>query len=279
VSGRRVGLVMAVVLGACSEPTAPPTMSAAAAVLPSSVDVTYCAVDGVALKMDVYQAGGTFPRPRPAVVGVHGGGWQGGDKKSDVLMYDVPRWQKRGLTVFSINYRTGQRIFPAYMVDTKCAVEHIKANAALYGIDSSKVVLWGHSAGGHIAAHTAYSNPGLVRAVVTYAAPFDPMYSDEFDAGVAEDIENVFGPVKFEASVSPLVAGSGLPMLMFHGTLDKSISLAQPQRLVGGNRTLTVIRNGGHYLTRPAAYSDSVAAPTRQQISNAGAAFIIDRVK
>jgi acetyl esterase/lipase len=272
-------LVLAVVLGACSEPTAPPSTQVAAVVLPSSADLTYCTVGGVALTMDVYQAGGTFVRPRPAVVGVHGGGWQGGDKLSDVLMYDAARWPKRGLTVFSINYREGQRIFPAYMEDAVCAVNHIKANAALYGIDSSKVVLWGHSAGGHIAAHTAYSNPGLVRAVVTYAAPFDPMYSADFDPAVAVDIENVFGPVKLEASVSPLVAGSGLPMLMFHGTLDKSISLAQPQRLVGGNRTLTVIRNGGHYLTRPAAYSDSVASPTRQQISNAGAAFIIDKVK
>ena len=244
--------------------------------IPTQADVIYgVAPDGTQLRMDVYQAGGAFARPRPAVIGVHGGGWQGGDKRSDVLMYDAQRWPKKGLTVFSVNYRVGQRIFPAYQDDVLMAVEHIKANAAQYGVDPNKLALWGHSAGGNIASHVAYSNPGLVKGVLTYAAPFDPVYLEDFAPDIQTDIENVFGELKFEASVSPLVGSSSLPMLMYHGTLDESIALTQPERLVGGARTLTVIQNGGHYLTRPSAYPDVVAVPARLQICNQGATFLL----
>jgi acetyl esterase/lipase len=273
----------ALAAAACTSelPTAPSeTSETSAAVVPTAADVTYCTAGGVDLKMDVYQAGAAFARPRPIVVGVHGGGWQGGDKKSDVLMYDVPRWQKKGLTIVSINYRVGQGIFPAYMEDAACAVEHMKANATTYGIDSAKVALWGHSAGGHIAAHTALSRPGLVKAILTYAAPFDPIELQDFSASVQTDIQNVFGPdsIKLAASVSPIAPGEQTPMLMFHGTLDSSIDIAQAERMVGDNRTLTVIINGGHYLTRPSAYQDSVANPSRLQVSNQAATFLITKL-
>jgi acetyl esterase/lipase len=273
-------IYVALAAAACTSESLTGPNEPAAAVVPSAADVTYGTVDGQDLKMDVYQAGAAFARPRPIVVGVHGGGWQAGDKKSDVLMYDVPRWQKKGLTIVSINYRVGHGIFPAYMDDAACAVEHVKANAELYGIDSSKVALWGHSAGGHIAAYTAYTRPGLVKAVLTYAAPFDLIELQDFSPSVQADIENVFGPdsVKLAASVSSQVGTSTLPMLMFHGTLDPSIALAQPERLVGGERTLTVIINGGHYLTRPSAYQDSVANPSRLQVSNQAATFLITKL-
>jgi hypothetical protein len=67
-------------------------------------------------------------------------------------------------------------------------------------------------------------------------------------------------------------------MLMFHGTLDSSIDIAQAERMVGDNRTLTVIINGGHYLTRPSAYQDSVASPSRLQVSNQAATFLLSKL-
>ena len=67
-------------------------------------DVTYCAVDGVELKMDVYypsQNNGHFA----VTMYVHGGGWSSGDKAQGAGAIEIPALQKAGFLVVSVNYR------------------------------------------------------------------------------------------------------------------------------------------------------------------------------
>ena len=45
-------------------------------------DVTYATVDGVKLKLDIYQPRTQDRRLRRIAVHIHGGGWQGGDKEA-----------------------------------------------------------------------------------------------------------------------------------------------------------------------------------------------------
>src|SRR5512132_3689676 len=46
-------------------------------------DVTYCTVENVALKMDVYYPKTAGSKPPPAIVLIHGGAWMGGDKTAN----------------------------------------------------------------------------------------------------------------------------------------------------------------------------------------------------
>src|SRR5947209_3002404 len=67
-----------VLLVACGGSGAPAPLRPAG---PTNIarDVTYCKVDGVALKMDIY-APQEVAQPAPTVLFVHGGGWTSGDK-------------------------------------------------------------------------------------------------------------------------------------------------------------------------------------------------------
>src|SRR5688572_9942775 len=232
------------------------------------MNVTYCSPGGVNLKMDVYYPPVGTPTPTPVLMFIHGGGWIAGDKTSDVGMYDIPRFTKRGYLVVSINYRIGHNIFPAYVEDAKCAIRHLRANAASYRLDPQRIGVWGHSAGGHIAALLATTSPGVyegnggwagyssrVKAIATYEAPFDLTGgAQDFETTVIGDIDRVFGTMKVEASPVNHVTSDDPPFLIVHGDLDQSIYMPQAQKMInrlqgaGVGVQFLKVTNGGHYL-------------------------------
>ncbi|MCL6642669.1 MAG: alpha/beta hydrolase, partial [Candidatus Bipolaricaulota bacterium] len=98
--------------------------------LPTERDVTYCTLDGVELKMDIYRPQQVGAAPTPALLYVHGGGWTGGDKRSGEGIRDIPELLARGYLVAAVNYRLAPRYkFPAMIEDVKCAVRFLRANA------------------------------------------------------------------------------------------------------------------------------------------------------
>jgi acetyl esterase/lipase len=142
-----------------------------------------------------------------SIVYVHGGGWVGGDEllgqlsapgESPHLIEQLAT--RPGQTVFSVRYRLapdpahpelGGSPFPAALLDVNRAVRWVKAHAAEYGIDPDRVIVYGWSAGGHLAAMlgTTWNVPtlqpdalplSLVRVsprpagVVSIAGPLDP---------------------------------------------------------------------------------------------------------
>jgi len=59
----------------------------------------------------------------------------------------------RGFAVAAVNYRLSQHaVFPAQIEDCKSAVRWLRANAARFAYDPSRVASYGGSAGGHLAA-------------------------------------------------------------------------------------------------------------------------------
>lgn len=107
------------------------------------------------LTMDIYAAT-TGSGPRPVVLWIHGGGWAGGSHNGVPLFALDLRAQ--GITVVSVEYRlSGQAIFPAQIEDVKGAVRFLRAHAATFNIDPTKIGAWGSSAGGHLAALLATS--------------------------------------------------------------------------------------------------------------------------
>ena len=112
-------------------------------------NVTYCTMNDLPQKMDIYYpaSGG----PWPVIMYVHGGSWYQGDKA------EGEGWRglnEQGFLVVSVNYRLGdyQTKFPAMIEDVKCAVRYLRAHASDYNIDPDHIGAIGASAGGHLVA-------------------------------------------------------------------------------------------------------------------------------
>jgi dienelactone hydrolase len=112
----------------------------------------------VDLKLDLYQPTGDTQTLRPALVWVHGGSFSGGDKTNFVPTDVANTFAKLGYVVVSINYRLlgsgcvgnpsgcGLAAIEAKR-DAQAAVRWLRANAATYGIDPTRIGIGGESAG------------------------------------------------------------------------------------------------------------------------------------
>jgi acetyl esterase/lipase len=119
-----------------------------------TADIAFAERDGVVLLGDLYRPPG---RERaPALVAIHGGGWQLGDRK---FYRHWGRYLARhGYAVFAIDYRLmrpGFSPWPGVVGDCKAAVRFVRGNAGEFGLDPGRIGLVGDSAGAHLAALVA----------------------------------------------------------------------------------------------------------------------------
>lgn len=124
----------------------------------------YKQVDGISLRVDVFQIPAKTPQPaRAAIAFFHGGGWAFGDRSE--FHEACVRYAKMGAVAFSFDYRLSinpdgtyphPEITPVECVkDARSAMRWIKQNAAVYNIDPERIVACGQSAGGQLAYSTA----------------------------------------------------------------------------------------------------------------------------
>ncbi len=117
-----------------------------------SQDVVYSIGDGYENRLDVYQLRDA-DGPRPTVVYIHGGGWTGGTKESSV--FNLLPYMRLGFNAVNVEYRLARNaLAPAAVADCRCALRWVFANAERYGFDTTKIVVTGGSAGGHLALTT-----------------------------------------------------------------------------------------------------------------------------
>lgn len=97
------------------------------------------------------------PGKYPLLVMVHGGGWRSGDKSMQVPM--AQRIASFGFVTAAVEYQLSlEAKYPAPVYNIKAAIRWLKANAGKFGIDTSKVVISGCSAGGQLAMLVAMTN-------------------------------------------------------------------------------------------------------------------------
>lgn len=125
---------------------------AARAALLGYYDIRYG--DGPLQTYDAYPA----PQPgAPIFVIVHGGYWRGLDKSLHSFL--APAYHAAGCAVVNINYDLAPKVtLDTIVAQTQAALAHIAAHAARYNGDAGRMVVFGHSAGAHLAA-AAYALP------------------------------------------------------------------------------------------------------------------------
>lgn len=232
-------------------------------------DVTYLKANNYDLKLDVY-----VPRdvkePLPTALYFHGGGWVSRSKEYMVL--NILPYLEMGWAVVNVGYRLGTVAnAPAAVEDGRCALRWVIRNAKEYMFDTSKIVLTGHSAGGHLALTTGMlpASAGLdrqcpgkeelkVAAIVNWL-------------GITDVVDVLEGPNQKEYAVqwlgsqpnreeiarrvSPLTyVRPGLPpILTVHGDADPTVPYSQAVRLhqaldrAGVPNKLLTVPGGGHW--------------------------------
>jgi acetyl esterase/lipase len=145
--------------------------------------LTYATHDGVALQGDLYLPQGAGPFP--ALVAVHGGGWQQGARNS--FQYWGTHLAARGYGLFTISYRLakkGTKTFPHAVHDVVAGVRFLRANAAQHRIDPERIGLFGASAGAHLAA---------LAALGANAGRFMDGYPDDAHAKISAKVKALIG--------------------------------------------------------------------------------------
>lgn len=296
------GLFLVACSGGPGQPAPSPTADGSALVRKAGTverDVTYCSVDGIDLKMDVYYPSAADGRPAPVAVYVHGGGWVSGSKGGGAGRLNVGELVSRGYVVASVDYRLAPTYqFPAQIEDVKCAIRSLRTRAAEYGIDPERIGVWGGSAGGHLVSllGTTDARAGFdvgafpeessrVQAVVDLFGPSDLTV---FNTPTAMDKgTRVFGatsrgdPVLTRASPVTYASRDDPPFLILQGEKDATVPPDQSQILydrltaVGVRATLVMVKNAGHGFTPVGG----PISPTRSELTMMIADFFDEHLR
>jgi len=118
---------------------------------PTYSDVDYVGDGNTKQMLDIYIPTGVTT-PTGTIVHIHGGAFMMGSKG----VSEQPSFQyffDNGYVCVDINYRLStDSLWPAQVHDCKAAIRYLKANAALYHIDTCKIGVIGESAGGYLVA-------------------------------------------------------------------------------------------------------------------------------
>jgi acetyl esterase/lipase len=224
------------------------------------------------------------PPPWPAVLYLHGGGWRLGSRRMPSPPYRswnpglFRRVAAAGIAVVSADYRlSGEALFPAQLDDVRQALAWIGSHGEEHGLDPGRVMLWGDSAGGHLAALAALDTEPAsvpasgarpaVRAVVNWYPITDltalqedalAVGGEPHDTPDARETALLGAPIQdipdLARRASPVahVRPGAPPFLLVHGTGDLAAPYAQSLRLrdaltgAGNEVTLSTIDGPGH---------------------------------
>jgi len=238
-------------------------------------DVEYARPGGKPVLLDLHVPDG--PGPFAAAILVHGGGFDEGSKSTNVRPLFEPL-ANAGFAWFSIDYRLAPEFrFPQANDDLNSAIRWVKANAAAYRVDVSKIAIIGESAGGFLVnyAGTHETPETRVAAVVDFYGPVDygklaqqrRDHPELFNmTSIAKHMANggstrFLGAEQLDAAglaklraVAPIYAvHKGMPpFLCIHGTKDDQVSYDQSPAMcdamhkVGAVCDLISIEGGGH---------------------------------
>ncbi|WP_300378192.1 alpha/beta hydrolase [Henriciella sp.] len=155
--------------------------------------------------------------PHPTVLMIHGGCWQKEIADRTLMNYAAAALREEGMAVWNIEYRGVDEPgggYPGTFGDVARAVDALSARGPALGLDTSRVVAFGHSAGGHLALWAA-ARPNLPET--------SPLHQD--DPFQLAAVVNSGGLADLEASADVTQPGCLADIM---GTLTGAPSEARP---------------------------------------------------
>lgn len=223
--------------------------------------IAYRSGGNPAWRLDLAMTEAAGSQLRPALVIVHGGGWNAGSRRSRPYRRMLTEFALEGYVVISIDYRfLSQAPMPEIVEDVRCAVRWLRAHADEYGVDPERIGAFGHSAGAHLALMLAIGDAAA-------SAEGDCEWGAQSSrvAAIAGGSTPVDLPARFGDSerFSPArhLSAEMPPLLLIHGTADPIVPIGPVDAYVealrdAGARDVTYIRiDGGDH---DVAYDDSM---------------------
>jgi acetyl esterase/lipase len=218
-------------------------------------DIPYAtSANGETLRLDLYQPEAARA---PLLVYIHGGAWERSDKSSMPLAKLV----ERGFAIASLDFSPASKArFPGQVHEIKAGIRFLRAEAARYGYDASRIGILGASSGAHLAAVVGTSNgsaelegtlgdhrdqSSAVQAIVSYFAATNLTtildQSTPFGLNIREPaLVRLLGAPPKEAEAlaklaSPVfqVDRADPPLLLLHGDQDPQMPINQSHELEG----------------------------------------------
>jgi acetyl esterase/lipase len=207
--------------------------------------------------LDLYLPDRFRPGPVPVIVYLHSGGWVAGSRANvnDAAAAQVAR----GFAVASVDYQLatpGFGSFPGAVFDVKRAIRFLKANAPDWGLDPTRVIVMGASAGGHLAALVGASAGRLEPDVAGALAAVDSSVTAVVDlAGITDLASFATTPHPWAAPLTaaflgcPLVAARAVcsPELLRRASVATYVTGKAPPIFMayGGDDTLVAAATQG----------------------------------
>jgi arylformamidase len=206
-------------------------------------------VDGAtfAYGADPYQEVAVFEADDPdgrVLAFMHGGGWTNGYKEWMAFM--APPLTELGITFVSIGYRLAPGVvWPEGVQDAAAGIAWVHANIAKHGGDPDRLIVGGHSAGGHYASWLAVRDDwqemaGVPGDAIKGAVPVSGVY--DFTAGNGMPVRPRFlgSDAAHDIDASPLSNIQRTPpFLIAWGDRDF------PHLIVQGERMVTALSAAG----------------------------------
>lgn len=148
--------------------------------------------EGKRTYLDVIRAKKFDGEKLPLLIYIHGGGWVSGLRKA--RRYYCRNWAEQGFVCANIGYDyANDAKHPAHIRQIFKGIEYVLDNAERFGIDTSRIVVAGESAGGYFAA--------LVGAVATHRDLYSLFgisfaYQASFHVNACVVISGIYDPAR-----------------------------------------------------------------------------------
>jgi acetyl esterase/lipase len=214
------------------------------------------------LLLDIYSPTQGIEKKRTAILWIHGGGFRyGNDKSQRYIVSMSERFAKRGYVCLSINYRVRENprddkegTITDALEDAMKGLNWLRKNAEELGVDKSKIVIGGGSAGGILGTNLCFK---------------DGTESEKWDKSGIVAFINLWGSPD-ESWGNFKVDKNDPPTIIVHGTEDPLVPFKNSEELIeklttnGIKNELIAIEGAGH---TPAGHMDDFEKKIAQFLS------------
>ena len=172
--------------------------------------------------------------PAPVICHIHGGGWRSGHPRGFVpkLKYIAKYEGLAGVSIqYSLQKQQGATI-ELTMQDLHDAIQYLRDHAAEYNLDMKHLAFAGHSAGGHLSAMMAMTEPDA-KVLSGWSGPYEMESELKYWAqGLTPEMQNYFcgGKVRQQRKYSPInliPKKRQVAVQLFQGTCDPLVHHTQ----------------------------------------------------